>query len=267
MDAQRRLVRVVLVAVGQAELGGHGEVHLVGGDGEFAADGAPHLHVDLRPVERRLVGDLHVVDAGFVQHLAHHVLGLFPKLRFIDVFLAQPFRRGGAEAHLIFFEAEDFEILQIHVVHRAELVGELLLGAIDVRVVHVERAHAHEAEQLAALLVAIASAVFREAQRQIAVTVRLSRKDAVMMRTVHGFEVIALRLAQLFQFRTQRGQLVESGRHGLRRNASFDGLFNQLKFFGFQNGRHAGENSVTRRAKELQIFQRIRCGLTIRAFS
>jgi len=37
MDAQRRLVRVVLVAVSQAELGGHGEVHLVGGDGEFAA--------------------------------------------------------------------------------------------------------------------------------------------------------------------------------------------------------------------------------------
>ena len=31
----------------------------------------------LRPVERRLVGDLHVVDAGFDQHLAHHVLGLF----------------------------------------------------------------------------------------------------------------------------------------------------------------------------------------------
>ena len=48
MDAQRRLVRVVLVAVGQAELGGHGEVHLVGGDGEFAANGARHLHVNLR---------------------------------------------------------------------------------------------------------------------------------------------------------------------------------------------------------------------------
>ena len=93
MDAQRRLVRVVLVAVGEAELGGHGEVHLVRGDGEFAADGAPHLHVNLRPVERRLVGDLHVVDAGFDQHLAHHVLGLLPQLRLVDVFLAQAFRR------------------------------------------------------------------------------------------------------------------------------------------------------------------------------
>ena len=152
----------------------------------------PHLHVNLRAVERRLVGDLHVVDAGFDQYLAHHVLGLFPQLRFVDVFLAEPFRRVRAEAHLIFFQAEDFKILQIHVVHGAELVGELLLGAIDVRVVHVERTHAHEAEQLAALLVTIASAVFREAQRQVAVTVRFSREDAVMMRTVHGFEVVAV---------------------------------------------------------------------------
>ena len=82
-----------------------------------------------------------------------------------------------AEAHLIFLEAEDLEILQIHLVHGVELVGELLLGAIDVRVVHVERAHAHEAEQLAALLVAIAGAVFGEAQRQVAVTARLRRKE------------------------------------------------------------------------------------------
>ena len=50
--------------------GGHGEVHLVRGDGEFPADGAPHLHVDFRPVKRRLVRDLDVVDAGFDQHLA-----------------------------------------------------------------------------------------------------------------------------------------------------------------------------------------------------
>ncbi len=62
--------------------------------------------------------------------------------------------------------------------------GELLLGAIDVGVVHVERAHAHEAEQLAALLVAIASAVFREAQWQVAATARFSGKDAVLMRAV-----------------------------------------------------------------------------------
>jgi len=37
MDAERGLLRVVAVAVGEAELGGHGEIDLVGGDGEFAA--------------------------------------------------------------------------------------------------------------------------------------------------------------------------------------------------------------------------------------
>jgi len=50
-------------------------------------------------------------------------------------------------------------------------------------------------KQLTALLVAIARAVFREAQRQIAVAARLSRKDAVMMRAVHGFEVVAFGLS------------------------------------------------------------------------
>jgi len=118
----------------------------------------------------------------------------------LTYFFPSPSAACVLKAHLILGEAEDFEILQIHVVHRTELFGELLLGAIDVGVVHVERTHAHEAEQLAALLVAIASAVFREAQRQVAVTVRFSREDAVMMRTVHGFEVIMFVLRQFSKF-------------------------------------------------------------------
>ena len=72
----------------------------------------------------------------------------------------------------IFLDAEDLEIFQIHLVHRVELRLELLLGAVDVRVVHLQRAHAHEAEEFAALLVAIAGAVFGEAQRQVAITAR-----------------------------------------------------------------------------------------------
>ena len=99
-----------------------------------------------------------------------------------------------AESHDVFLDAEDFEILQIHFVDRVELGGELVRGAIDVGVVHVERAHAQEADQFAALLVAVATAVFGEAQRQIAVTARLRRKNAVMMRAVHRFEVIFFNL-------------------------------------------------------------------------
>ena len=44
-----------LVAIDQAELRGHGEIHLVGRQREFAADDAPDLHVNLRPVKRRFV--------------------------------------------------------------------------------------------------------------------------------------------------------------------------------------------------------------------
>ena len=95
-----------------------------------------------------------------------------------------------AEAHDVFFDAENFEIFQIHFVDGVKLGRELLLGAINVGVVHVERANAHEAEKLAGLLVTVAGAVFGEAQRKIAITARLRRKNAVVMRAVHRFEVI-----------------------------------------------------------------------------
>ena len=192
MDAERRLQRVVAVLVDEAELGGHGEVHLVGGDGELAADGAPHLHVDLRTVEGRLVGHLHVVDARLDQDVADHVLGLLPELRLVDELLAEAGGIVRAEAHLILLDAEDLEVFQVHLVHRAELVGELFGGAVEVRVVHVHGAHAHEAEELARLLVAVVGAVFGQPQRQVAVTARLRREDAVVVRAVHRLEVVAL---------------------------------------------------------------------------
>ena len=188
MDAERRLVRVVLVTIDEAELGGHGEVHLVGRQREFAADDTPDLHVNLRPVERRFVRHLHVVDLRINQHLPDHVLGLLPERGFVDVFLAQAFRRRRAEAHDVFLDAEKLEILEVHFVHGVEFLGELIGRAIDVRVVHVHGTDAHEAEQLAALLIAITCAVFGQAQREVAITARLGRKNAVVMRAVHGFE-------------------------------------------------------------------------------
>ena len=58
------LFGVVLVAIDEAEPRGHGEVHLVGRQREFAADDAPDLHVNLRAVERRFVRHFDVVDAA-----------------------------------------------------------------------------------------------------------------------------------------------------------------------------------------------------------
>ena len=62
--------------VDETEAGRHGEVDLVGRDGEFAADGAPDLHVDLRPVKGGFVRHFDIVDAAPLQNAAHHVFGL-----------------------------------------------------------------------------------------------------------------------------------------------------------------------------------------------
>src|SRR4029077_7384100 len=62
MNAERRLLGVVAIFVNEAEISRLRRVDLVGGDGEFAADGAPDLNVDLRTVERGFVRDLNVVD-------------------------------------------------------------------------------------------------------------------------------------------------------------------------------------------------------------
>jgi len=78
MDTEGCLIRVVLVSVDKSELGGYGEVHLVGGDGELSADGAPHLHINLWSIERRFVRHLDEVDAARRKNISNHVLGLNP---------------------------------------------------------------------------------------------------------------------------------------------------------------------------------------------
>ena len=65
-----------------------------------------------------------------------------------------------------------------------------------------------------------------------------SRKNAVMMRAVHGLEVITFRLAKSFQFLAQRGQFVERGGNLRRRNAGFNGVFNQSELLGFREFVH-----------------------------
>ena len=75
---------------------GHGEIDLVGRDGELAADRAPDLHVDLRAVERGFVRHFDVIDAAALEDAADHVFGLVPELGFVDEFLAELGRIVGA---------------------------------------------------------------------------------------------------------------------------------------------------------------------------
>ena len=69
-----------------------------------------------------------------------------------------------AEAELVAIDAEDLEVIEIHLIHRLKLGGELFLGAVDMRVVHLHGAHAHQAEEFAALLVAVTRPILREPQ-------------------------------------------------------------------------------------------------------
>ena len=96
------------------------------------------------------------------------------------------------ETHDVFVDPEELEVFQIHLVHGEELRLELVFGAVDVGVVHLERANAHEAKEFAALLVAMAGAVFCEAQRQVAITARNRIVKFVVMRTVHRLQVVAI---------------------------------------------------------------------------
>src|SRR6266566_1903623 len=90
MDAERRFLRVVAILIDKAKTLGHGEVHLIGRQREFAADDAPDLHVNLRAVKRRFVRDFLVGNLRINQYPPDHVFGLLPEHGFVDVFLAMP---------------------------------------------------------------------------------------------------------------------------------------------------------------------------------
>lgn len=147
VDAERSFLCVVAVFVDEAETFWDGEVDLVCGDGELASDGAPELDIDLWPVECRFARNLDVVDAALDEDVSDHVLGLFPEFRFVDEFFAEARRVMGGKAHEIFAEAEDLEVLEVHVVNAHELCLELIRGAVEVGVVHLHGTNAHEAHE------------------------------------------------------------------------------------------------------------------------
>src|SRR5271167_3211488 len=68
------------------------------------------------------------------------------------------------------------------------LLGELLLGAEDMRVVLGEGAHAHEPMQRSRRLVTAYSPEFGETQRQLAIRPQAVLEDLHMAGAVHGFQ-------------------------------------------------------------------------------
>src|SRR5437667_12136884 len=89
MNAERNLVDVVPVFVAKIKPARLGKINLVGRDGKLAADRAPRLDINFRPVERGFVWDFDIINAGILEDVSRHHLGLFPKLGFIDKFLPE----------------------------------------------------------------------------------------------------------------------------------------------------------------------------------
>src|SRR2546429_5731856 len=114
MDAERNLLGVIAIFVNEIEPAWLSEIDLVRGDRKFAADRAPGLDVDLRPVERGFVRDFYEIDSGILENVSRHLFGLFPKLGLVDKFLSELRRIVGGKAHHVFVDAEELEVFQIH---------------------------------------------------------------------------------------------------------------------------------------------------------
>ena len=85
MDDKGNLLFAVLVDIAHAEPLAGGKVQLQGDDGILFAVDVLGLHVQLRPVKRRLILRFVVIDADVVENLLHAALGVFPCGVVVDV--------------------------------------------------------------------------------------------------------------------------------------------------------------------------------------
>ncbi len=189
VDHDRRLLLPVRIDVEGAEPLRQVEVHLRGAALPIAADGITQHVLEFGPVERALPRVHGGLDppAGLLldlrQNPGHHAFGMVPQGVRADALLGT--RR---ELHDDLAEAEIGIGREDQVVDLQALVGELILGAEDMRVVLGEAAHAHQPVHGARRLVAMHHAEFRHAQRQIAVGLQAVLEDLHVAGAVHRLE-------------------------------------------------------------------------------
>ncbi|HZO05103.1 MAG TPA: hypothetical protein VFB52_01850, partial [Solirubrobacterales bacterium] len=138
------------------------------------------MEVDLRPVEGAVAGVQLVLAALAVERLFQRRLGLRP-------LLLGPHRLLGPGRELDFdvLEAKAGVELVDRLADRGDLVGDLVLGAVDVGVVLGECAHPQQPVQHTLALVSADAAELGQAQRQLAVGVAVGGVDETGAGTVH----------------------------------------------------------------------------------
>ncbi len=159
----------------------------------LASEGVAHHEVELRAVKRRFAVLNHVREALVLGGLDDGLLGFVPVFGRADV-LARIL--GVAQAHLGLKrrKIQSFEDVQHQVNHLHELVEELVRGTEQVGVVLRESAHAGQAVQLAALLVAVHGSELGKAKRKVAVRTRLRLVNLAVVRAVHRLEQVLFAL-------------------------------------------------------------------------
>ena len=144
----------------------------------------------LGAVERALAGIEHVVDAGDRTRLLERALRAIPRL-----VAARTHSRAIAEPDVKPGKTE-IRVDRAEQVDEADcLVGDLRLGAEDMRVVLREGPHPHDAVQRARRLIAVAGAELGHAQRQLAVAAQAVAEDQHMAGAVHRLQRERLVLA------------------------------------------------------------------------
>ena len=158
-----------------------------------AADRVARLNRDLGSVERSATLVEHQLEALAPGDVGQDRLGLGP-LRVAAHGLALGPRR---ELEVEVAQAEVAQQVQHELQQARELLGHLLSGAEDVRVVLGHAAHPREPLDDTRELVAVHDTELEEPQGQLPVAALARLEDQHVERAVHGLEVVALALVEL----------------------------------------------------------------------
>ena len=147
-----------------------------------AEDRVRNVEVDLRAVERAVAGLELVREVQALERGLQRSLGAVPHR-----VVADPLRRPGRELRRVLQPERVVDVIeQLH--EPLDLVGDLVLAAVDVRVVLRELADAGQAAERTGRFVAVEDVLRVEAHRQVAIALLLEAVVEVVRRAVHRLQ-------------------------------------------------------------------------------